>query len=590
MAKGRAAIRSLVVLLALAASPGAVAQRYMISGGITRAGTELVMGPGETAYVGGALDSYDYPGIDSGVVANAGYNLRYVAKLDLATQHQLWVAVVGAPSKLEWTRPPVRFAEDEARGMAVAADGSVYLVAYDGSRNFPQVGGAYVRATVKHVFRVSAAGQVTRLSPPLDPAIRSVGAIALDAAGNIYLTGSATGGLATTPGAAYPTSSVAGSCVAPFVVKFDPTAQTTLYATYLGYAGTQGEACGSSIPFVQTGFAIAVDAAGNAVVGGQASPGVRATPGAIDLGSKTPVRYYRTWSMHASHGFVTKLSPTGGIVFSARLGGAMRDRVTSVLVDPASGAIHVGGKTASRDFPMVPPAMYPINLLTCAGQSMEGEMGFVTKLNADATQIQGSVVLPMYGTQLAECGANPYGQFAPVALARDAAGQIFATGETSMYERYFEQHVDAISTEYPVSLRYVFDPALTVRYYTPYARYHPTAIAVDGWGHAWVANGALTRFSVGRTPVSFTNPLPLCAPSGTLSAYVAGANSTGTVEFFVDGASMGTAPVVESRASKAVPLRAGARSVKATYRGATYFDGYSSEDRFMPVNQAGACQ
>ena len=197
------------------------AQGLLISDKIDLVASEIVFRTPGFAHVAGVVASYDFPGIDSGTVTNAGFGLRYVAKVDLATRKPTWVSVVGAPSKEPSAVLQDHLATDEVRGFAVHADGSAYLVAYDGSKNFPGSGGTYELPSLKYVFRVSATGQVTRFSGPLDPAIRRVGAIALDASGNIYLTGSADGGLQTSASAPFPASSVAPGCIAPFILKLE---------------------------------------------------------------------------------------------------------------------------------------------------------------------------------------------------------------------------------------------------------------------------------------------------------------------------------------------------------------------------------
>src|SRR5262249_11549007 len=145
----------------------------------------------------------------------------------------------------------------------------------------------------KYVYKVSATGAVAKLSIALDPAIKRVAAIALDSAGAIYLTGSAGDGLQNTRAAPYPTSRVAPGCIGPYVMKLDPPGQAGLYATYLGNSGTQGTICGGKVPqqidpvnIHPTGFAIAIDGAGNAYVTGQAEPGLPATAGSPDFGTK----------------------------------------------------------------------------------------------------------------------------------------------------------------------------------------------------------------------------------------------------------------------------------------------------------------
>ena len=87
-----------------------------------------------------------------------------------------------------------------------------------------------------------------------------------------------------------------------------------------------------------TGYTVVVDAAGNAYYGGQSVPGLQATPGAVDTGTKTPGVYAFNPLVvdQASHAFVTKVNPSGtSIVYTARIGGSLRDRATSLaLMEP----------------------------------------------------------------------------------------------------------------------------------------------------------------------------------------------------------------------------------------------------------------
>lgn len=573
----------------------ASAQGYLVSDMIDIGGTDIVFASPNYAHVAGLVDSYSVPGIDSGMIANAGYGLRYVAKVDMTARRTDWVAVVGSPTKSPGGGLQGGFAEDEARGLAVRADGTAYLVAYDGSKDYPLAGGRYEFATTRHVFRVSPVGQVTKHSPALDPAIRRVGAIAVDPAGNIYLTGSAGGGLLTSANAPFPTGSVAPGCIAPFAMKLDASGQTTLYSTYLGLAGTQGERCGDGSPsgvFEPTGFAIAVDASGSAVVGGQAEPGVRATSGSPDLGAKTLTTYVPAVKAFASHAFVARINAAGSaITFTARLGGSERDRITAVALDSA-GAIYLGGKTASSDFPTTSyfGTQFPYSSLSCPGFPSAPEMGFVAKLSADGRQILYSGFMPTTGDQLANCGGNPAARFAPLRIALDGTGRLYATGPTNSTRDYVAPW-NAIPTLNGSALLYVIAAdGRSLEYFTRYASPWPLGAAVDSFGHFWVAGTSLVRITAGTTPIEFTHATPMCATGATLSVRVAGANDVGMVEFFVDGSSVGSSAVAGSSAAKTVAMSPGARRVHAIYRGSSYFDGYASEVRHVPVNQAGACQ
>ena len=563
-ARRRVQARSVLCVLAVAAltlsAAPAPGQGYIVSDRIDLAAGEVVLRAPGYLHVAGIVQSYNFPGIDSAAVTNAGYGMRYVAKIDLATRQTSWVRVVGAPSK---AAAGVHFAADEARGLAVHSDGAAYLVAYEASADYPQTGGTYATATLKYVYRVTGAGVITRHSGALDPAIRRVGAIALDAAGNIFLTGSADSGLQTSVAAAFPTSAVATGCIAPFVLKLDPTGQTTLYATYLGYAGTQGEPCGAgSGVFDPTGFDLAIDAAGNAVVGGQAEPGVRATTGAPDFGSKTATIYVPTATAYASHAFVTKLNASGsGIIFTARLGGSFKDRVTSVVLD-STGAAYIGGKTSSSDFPTAGQfgSLFPISFRSCPGFPDAPEMGFVAKLAPDGKQLVFSGFLPMSGDQLANCGGSPLAHFAPVKVALDGQGRLHATGATDSTRDYVAP-LNAIPTVSPLALLYVVAAnGQSIAYYSGYAGIRPQAATIDQWGNFWVAADTLLRLSEGTTPVEVTNAQPLCASGGVLTARVAGANDSGTVEFLVDGTSVGSASVANSVAQSRGGLGAGRAS------------------------------
>src|SRR5438876_7867478 len=146
--------------------------------------------------------------------------------------------------------------------------------------------------------------------------------IAVDAAGNAYVTGGASPDFPTTPGAFQP-SSPGGA----FVTKLNPTGSGLVYSTFLGSSG-EGEG-------------IAVDAAGNAYVTGVTdSTDFPTTPGA-----------FQTALGGDQDGFVTKLNPTGSaLLYSTYLGGSAADRGLRLAVDVAGNA-YVTGSTTSTNFP-----------------------------------------------------------------------------------------------------------------------------------------------------------------------------------------------------------------------------------------------
>ncbi len=583
-----------------------VASDIAVGGGRERL-TDLVVDAVGNAYVAGVIGSYNFPGIDSAAITNGGMDLRFVAKFSPLSRTPSYVAVVGAPTALLSDARSSQFGRDEAEGLAVDAAGNAYVVAYDGSKDYPVSGGQYQATTgKKYVFKVDSNGQVTRHSIALDPALNRVGAVALDSAGAIYLTGSASDGLPTTAGAPYPTAAVAAGCTAPYAVKLDPTGQNVLYATYLGNSGTPGHICGGATRHSvvdPTGFAIVVDAGGNAFVAGQAEPGLQATAGAVDLASKTAGSFYADGDLvaTASHAFVAKLNAAGtAILFVARLGGERPDRGTSLLVD-ASGAVVVAGKTSSIYFPTIgggPQQYFPFVAADCV--LWTPEVGFVSKLSADGRQLLFSNYVPLQGGQLDDCGGR-WGtlNFEPARLAVDASGNLYLAGYTVASNVDVPYTARAIipaptGTQSEIGnqlLQILSADGQRLLYSTPLAGFGIQGLAVDRWKNVIIASDAgVQRIAPGFLPVELVLPPgAACAGPATLGATVAASHDQGSVEFLVDGASIGSASIANGGAMKATTLASGLRRVKATYHGAGPFDGYSSPEFVLGVNQAGAC-
>ena len=296
---GRAAI-ALLVMASLWASgaccttpPFLLASDFRIGGDGNDQLTDLVVDSSGNSYVSGIVGSYNFPGIDSSEVINGGMDLRFVAKISPFGRTPTYGSVVGSPSA------------GALAGLAIDQAGNAYVPAYESSTNYPVAGGLYQGTTAKkYVYQVTPAGQVVKYSIALDAAITRISAIAVDGSGGIYLTGSAIDGLPTSVAAPYPTNTVAPGCIAAFALKLAPSGQNVAYATYLGYSGAQNQPCGGKVgpdfdnhSVEPTGYTVVVDAAGNAYYGGQSVPGLQATPGAVDTGTKTP-----TWCSFQSVG------------------------------------------------------------------------------------------------------------------------------------------------------------------------------------------------------------------------------------------------------------------------------------------------
>src|SRR6266700_386271 len=219
--------------------------------------------------------------------------------------------------------------------------------------------------------------------------------IAVDAAGNAYVTGmTASINFPTTPGAFNTTN---GQFPAAFVTKLDPAGSTLVYSTYLGGSGDD------------RGRGIAVDSQGNAYV----------TGATLSTDFPTTVGAFQTASRGSAESFVTKLDPTGStLVYSTYLGGTGQDNSAGIAVDTL-GQAYVTGTTASPDFPTTPGAFQPA--FAGPGPTPNGIGGdaFVTKLDPSGSTL-------VYSTYLRGGGPD-----VGSGITVDAPGNIYVTGATN---------------------------------------------------------------------------------------------------------------------------------------------------------------
>jgi hypothetical protein len=254
--------------------------------------------------------------------------------------------------------------------------------------------------------------------------------IAVDSAGNTYVTGVAGSGLPTTAGAFQPTS--ASSNGTAFLAEFNPNLSGTaslVYCTYLG--GTGGD----------VGTDVAVDGSGNAYVAGYTS--------STDF--PTTAGAFHTRNAGGQDVFVAKLNPassgSASLVYSTYLGGTGLDGDVYTNLNDASGAgtgnyifepsspgvavdgsgnAYVAGFTDSADFPVTARAYE-----TSSGiSSGTGGVAFVTKLNASGSGL-------VYSTYLGKAvripkNAQPWAyETIATRVVLDAAGDAYVTGMTA---------------------------------------------------------------------------------------------------------------------------------------------------------------
>jgi hypothetical protein len=353
---------------------------------------------------------------------------------------------------------------DAGNGIAVDAAGNAYVVGTTQSLDFPTTAGAFDRTPGDtfngpdaFVSKLNATGSALVYSTYLGGGGFDFGrAIAIDAAGNAYVTGK-------TQSANFPTTAGAFDRTANFiqtprpqgiddgfVAKLNAAGSALVYSTYLGGVDNDEPR------------AIALDAAGNAYVAGETvSADFPVTAGAFDT--------VRSGEYDA---FVTKLNTAGSaLVYSTFLGGLVSENADGLAVDSANQVFLVGS-TRSDDFP------------TTAGAFDTTHNGlfdaYVTKLDATGSAL-------IYSTFLGGADGDFGGD-----LDIDGEGNAYVVGGTLSPE--FPTTPGAFDTIFPSGGSAGFVVKLNafgsaIVYSTFLRGGGASAIAVDPAGNAWMTGG-----------------------------------------------------------------------------------------------------
>jgi len=263
----------------------------------------------------------------------------------LGTADRIYATYLGGPAG------PVGSGDDEGNSIAVDSLGNAYIGGTTESPNFPASPGAFQMTGVVTVN--GGNGFVAKLSPTGSRIYATylgggggngdaVTGIAVDGAGNAYLTGKTESpAFPTTPGAFRTTKPGSPASEDLFVTKLNPTGSALVYSTFLGGSRTEENS------------RIAIDGMGNAYITGATD--------SLDFPTVSPIQSTNNGppSMGGSQDdgdpFISVLNTAGSaLLFSTFLGGTSSDEGSGIAVDGA-GFIYITGDTLSTNFPTQNP-------------------------------------------------------------------------------------------------------------------------------------------------------------------------------------------------------------------------------------------
>ncbi len=299
--------------------------------------------------------------------------------------------------------------DDQINGIAIDKSNNVYVAGETNSSDFPSSAGSYQSTcgsdtkcnatgtgaiyTDAFVTKINAGGTSVDYSTYVGGSSDDYAfAIAVDSAGDAYITGETTNDDTTTsPAVAYPTTSGAFSTTYnsaatsnAFVTELNPTGSSLVYSTFLG---------GSTQDF---GGGIAVDKFNNAYVTGPTlSTDFPITANAFQTKLNT------TGQSGHSDAFVTQVYAGGEFLgYSSFLGAsgdedAAQSGAVGVIALDSSDNVWVGGSTNSAHFPTTAGAAKP----AFAGDPYDG---FVAEVSSNVTPdfaVAATVLSPSSVTQ-----------------------------------------------------------------------------------------------------------------------------------------------------------------------------------------------
>ena len=317
-------------------------------------------------------------------------------------------------------------ADDFVSSVAVDTNGNAFVTGFTDSPDFPTTNALYpsISGVInKRTKAYPGDAFITELDPSGSNLVYSTylggsnldsaNGIALDSAGNVYVTGTTTSvNFPTTNSVAFQllgsTNVVLNQLTGTnnaFVVKIGAGGSPLIYATYLG---------GNSYDVAE---GIAVDAAGSAYVAGfTISTNFPTTNTIYSVLNRNGDKKNKSIAYDA---FVTKLSPSGtSLIYSTYLGSTNNDVAYRIACD-AAGNAYVTGYSASPDFPNTVTNIPGFYSIVASNKTSSGDVdAFLTKFDPSGAIVYSA----FFGGKGSDIG---YG------VAVDPLGQAFVVGTTT---------------------------------------------------------------------------------------------------------------------------------------------------------------
>jgi hypothetical protein len=405
-------------------------------------------------------------------------------------------------------------------GTAIAVDGSgdAYITG--------SVSGNYNLGLGVFVDKLNAAGTALVYQTFLGSSSSGHGSgIAVDAAGDAYVTG--------IPGANFPTTANALNTTATasgFLTVLNPAGSGLLYSTFIpGFTVTsQQSIAGPSLAIASAGSGL-----DNVYVSGEAGAGLPTTASAFQPSlAGTGINAFFAQ-------FNPNLSGSASLPYASYLGGTGGDTGTGIAVD-GSGNAYMTGYTTSSDFPTTPGAF----------QTQLGGLTdcFVAKFNPSLSRSSSLVYSTYLGGSRRDGGFGalsvyPYETNSP-AIAVDSSGDAYVTGVTvstnfpttpGAYETSNQNQNNFSGTGFVTKLKATGTGLVYSTYLGGTTKSGDNSIALDGYGNAYVTGYALA------TPTSENSDVLVTTLNAAGSGLLYSATLGGSTEDIGFGISLDTA-------------------------------------------------